>query len=328
LLGKVRSGILIKSETICPISSGWIFQASLSLGSLLLKCVATEPGIIVETLIPSLRSIAAAPAGAVAAALAAGYTTSNLPASVAPYLPVYLAYSGAFTGGVNQYPTNPLTRTGYKESDLVDYNTKSIKSLNSIHYKLNSTVEASLSANMGSGTTVYTGSERYSIKNFKLAQYKAEIKGNDFYLRAYTTRENSGDSYNATALGSYLNEYYSPSQTTWVPTYLSAFTSKILPVAVGGGGLTADGANAFARGAADGDGGAGVVDDQHLGVGRLLEHGHTHVVQHGDHHFQCFCVNQFVGQVIGDFAVGQVATCLTQLDQGFQTRAAFGQVFF
>jgi outer membrane receptor protein involved in Fe transport len=204
-----------------------------------------------ETLIPSLRSIAAAPAGAVAAALAAGYTTSTLPASVAPYLPVYLAYSGAFTGGVNQYPTNPLTRTGYAEKDLVDYNTKSIKSLNSIHYKLNSTVEASLSASLGSGTTVYTGSERYSIKNFKLSQYKAEIKGNDFYVRAYTTRENSGDSYNATALGSYLNEYYSPSSTTWVPTYLSAFTSKILPVAVGGGGLTADEANAFARGAAD-----------------------------------------------------------------------------
>lgn len=204
-----------------------------------------------ETLIPSLRSIAAAPAGAVAAALAAGYTTSTLPASVAPYLPVYLAYSGAFTGGVNQYPTNPLTRTGYAEKDLVDYNTKSIKSLNSIHYKLNSTVEASLSASLGSGTTVYTGSERYSIKNFKLSQYKAEIKGNDFYVRAYTTRENSGDSYNATALGSYLNEYYSPSSTTWVPTYLSAFTSKILPVAVGGGGLTADGANTYARAAAD-----------------------------------------------------------------------------
>ncbi len=204
-----------------------------------------------ETLIPSLRSIAAAPAGAVAAALAAGYTTTTLPASLSPYLPVYLAYYGAFTGGVNQYPTNPLTRTGYKESDLVDYNTRSVKSLNSIHYKLNSTVEASLAASWGSGTTVYTGSERYSIKNFKLSQYKAEIKGNDFYLRAYTTRENSGDSYNATALGSYLNEYYSPSSTTWVPTYLSAFTSKILPVAVGGGGLTADGANTFARGAAD-----------------------------------------------------------------------------
>ncbi|MFM6954642.1 MAG: TonB-dependent receptor [Sphingobacteriaceae bacterium] len=204
-----------------------------------------------ETLIPSLRSIAAAPASAVAAALAAGYTTSTLPASVAPYLGVYLAYNGVYNGGVNQYPTNPLTRTGYNESDLVDYNTKSVKSLNSIHYKLTNSIEASLQASWGSGTTVYTGSERYSIKNFKLSQYKAEVKGNDFYLRAYTTRENSGDSYNATALGSYLNEYYSASSTTWVPTYLSAFTSKILPVAVGGGGLTADGANAYARAAAD-----------------------------------------------------------------------------
>jgi len=107
----------------------------------------------------------------------------------------------------NLYPTNNITRTGYNESDLVDYNTKSVKSLNSIHYKLSSTVEASVAASWGSGTTVYTGSERYSIKNFKLSQYKAEIKGNDFYVRAYTTRENSGDSYNATALGSYLNEY-------------------------------------------------------------------------------------------------------------------------
>ncbi len=194
-----------------------------------------------ETLIPSLKTIVQ---GTIANAQAQGLTLAQIAAS--PTLgPLYFALSN------NLYPDNNLTRTGYAESDLVDYNTRSVKSLNSIHYKLSSTVEASLSANMGSGTTVYTGSERYSIKNFKLSQYKAEIKGNDFYLRAYTTRENSGDSYNATALGSYLNEYYSPSQTTWIPTYLSAFTSKILPVAVGGGGLTAAGANTFARGAAD-----------------------------------------------------------------------------
>jgi outer membrane receptor protein involved in Fe transport len=154
----------------------------------------------------------------------------------------------------NLYPTN-ITRTGYAESDLVDYDTKSIKSLNSIHYKLSSTVEASLSANWGSGTTVYTGSERYSIKDFKLSQYKAEIKGNDFYLRAYTTRENSGDSYNATALGSYLNEYYNPSAaaTGWVPTYLGAFTSTALTSLAGGATPAAAqlAANTAARAAAD-----------------------------------------------------------------------------
>ena len=108
---------------------------------------------------------------------------------------------------------------------------------------------------MGSGTTVYTGSERYSIKNFKLAQYKAEIKGNDFYLRAYTTRENSGDSYNATALGSYLNEYYNPSATAtgWVPTYLGAFTSAALTSKAGGASDAAAqlAGNTTARAAAD-----------------------------------------------------------------------------
>ena len=154
----------------------------------------------------------------------------------------------------NLYPTN-ITRTGYKESDLVDYNTRSVKSLNSIHYKLSSTVEASLAASWGSGTTVYTGSERYSIKNFALSQYKAEIKGNDFYLRAYTTRENSGDSYNATALGSYLNEYYNPSAaaTGWVPTYLGAFTSTALTSLAGGATPAAAqlAGNTAARAAAD-----------------------------------------------------------------------------
>jgi outer membrane receptor protein involved in Fe transport len=214
-----------------------------------------------ETLIPSLKSIAAnyyTPVNQ----YVAGYTTAM---GVAPTPAQTIAWIGTIPGlaalgatnvygmyaAQNLYPTNNITRTGYNESDLVDYNTKSVKSLNSIHYKLSSTVEASLAASWGSGTTVYTGSERYSIKNFKLSQYKAEIKGNDFYVRAYTTRENSGDSYNATALGSYLNEYYSPTATTWVPTYLGAFTSKILPLAAGGGGLTVDGANTFARAAAD-----------------------------------------------------------------------------
>ena len=206
-----------------------------------------------ETLI-GLKAIASTYYGPVNTWVAA-YKTANgganpsaaqIQAVAGAAYPIYLAQ--------NLYPTN-ITRTGYKESDLVDYNTKSIKSLNSIHYKLNSTVEVSLSASLGSGTTVYTGSERYSIKNFKLSQYKAEIKGNDFYVRAYTTRENSGDSYNATALGSYLNEYYKPSAsaTGWVPTYLQTFTGSVLTSLAGGANPAAAQAtaNAAARAVAD-----------------------------------------------------------------------------
>jgi hypothetical protein len=67
---------------------------------------------------------------------------------------------------------------------------------------------------------------------------------------------------------------------------------------------------------------------QHLGIGRLLVHRHAQVVQHGDHDFEGFGIDQLVGQVVGDFNVRQVAAGLAQLDQGLQARAALGHVFF
>lgn len=111
-------------------------------------------------------------------------------------------------------PAQTVTRTGYQERDLVDYNTKSFKTSNSLHYKFSNTIEAIAQANWGAGTSVYTGSDRYSLRNFNIGQYKLELKGSDFFLRAYTTQERSGEAYNATALGTYLNEYSSPSGPT------------------------------------------------------------------------------------------------------------------
>ena len=70
--------------------------------------------------------------------------------------------------------------------------------------------------------------------------------------------------------------------------------------------------------------GVGVVQQQHLGVGRLLVHRHAQVVEHGDHDFQRLGVDQLVGQVVGDFGVRQVAARLAQRDQGLQALAALG----
>lgn len=204
-----------------------------------------------ETLIPSLKTIATPFYQQVSAGLSqlAGlgmsptdiqnYIQSGVNPALTQGYPIYLAYAN------NLYPTNAITRTGYKESDLADYGAKSIRSLNAFHYKINNSLELIAQANIGSGTTVYTGSERYSIKNFRLSQYKLELKGDNFYVRGYTTRENSGDSYNITALAAFMNETYSTSATTWVPTYFQAYTGARL------GGQSDLAANAAARTAAD-----------------------------------------------------------------------------
>ena len=115
-----------------------------------------------------------------------------------------------------------VSRTGYRESDLADYGTKSLKLNAALHYRINDRVEAIIQGNYGYGTTVYTGADRYSIANFKLGQYKAELKGANWFLRGYTTQERSGDAFAVGIAAQGINEAWKPS-SLWFPQYVGAF---------------------------------------------------------------------------------------------------------
>ncbi len=149
----------------------------------------------------------------------AGYTTflKSQNAALAPYAPfLYGNSKGYFTGDVS--------RTGYAEKDVIDPTTLNVKMTGSLNYKLTDNTEASFSFYNGTGNTVYTGSDRYALKELRMGQYKFEIKSKDWLVRAYTTREDAGASYNATIAARYFNEAWMPS-TTWFPTYMTALTS-------------------------------------------------------------------------------------------------------
>jgi outer membrane receptor protein involved in Fe transport len=92
-----------------------------------------------------------------------------------------------------------------------------------LHWKITDKIEASWNTYFGTGTTVYTGANRYSLRNFRMAQHKLEVKAKNWMVRGYTTQENAGDSYIGDAVGSFLNEAYSPS-STWLPTYIATFS--------------------------------------------------------------------------------------------------------
>ncbi|WP_316750679.1 TonB-dependent receptor [Pedobacter gandavensis] len=141
-------------------------------------------------------------------------------------------------------PDEAVSRTGYEELNLVDYKTQSLKGSGALHYRFSPTIEAIAQANWGSGTSVYTGSDRYSLRNFSIGQYKLELKGQDFFLKGYTTQERSGDSYISSILGSYINET-SKSSTAWFPEYVGNY------VGAKATGVTDAQAHAAARAAAD-----------------------------------------------------------------------------
>jgi len=146
-----------------------------------------------------------------------------------PYLGIVKGLRNNTIGSQN------VSRTGYNEVNLVDYDTQSLKTSGSLHYKFSPTIEGIAQINWGTGTSVYTGSDRYSLRNFSIGQYKLELKGQDFFVRGYTTQERSGDSYISSILGSFINEVNRPSEgpatnptSGWFAQYALAYSAALL----------------------------------------------------------------------------------------------------
>ncbi|MFM1972877.1 MAG: hypothetical protein RL185_1559 [Bacteroidota bacterium] len=137
-----------------------------------------------------------------------------------------------------------VSRTGYAEKDIIDPTALNVKFQGSVHYKVTDNIEASIAAYTGFGNTVYTGSDRYSLKDLRIGQYKAELKSKNWYLRAYTTLENSGASFNSTIAARYFNEAWKPS-TTWYPVYAATYATLL------SAGMNQPAAHAGARANAD-----------------------------------------------------------------------------
>ncbi|HET9057055.1 MAG TPA: TonB-dependent receptor [Chitinophagaceae bacterium] len=150
------------------------------------------------------------------AAVAAGIVAANPAAG-----PAVNAILASLPNVVN------VSRTGYTESELLDNNTTNFKLSGGLYYKITNNIEASLSSNWGTGTTVYTGSERYSIRDFKLGQHKLEIKSKNWFVRGYTTQENAGETHNSTITAQLFNEAWRPS-ATWFQQYVTGWwTAKL-----------------------------------------------------------------------------------------------------
>lgn len=206
--------------------------------------------------------IAAASGGAVAnivanlnAQLPINATQAQINAVIAGYGPLAPTVSQLFPfyWGLRQgwIPDQNVSRTGYEEKYLVDYNTLNAKFTGGLHYKITPAIEASWNSYIGTGTTVYTGADRYSLRNFKMAQHKLEFAHRNWFLRGYTTQENAGESYNATVLGRLMQEAFRPSATSWYPTYIGNFVGYKQTLYASGSAPSDYNAHLFARSAAD-----------------------------------------------------------------------------
>ncbi len=142
-------------------------------------------------------------------------------------------------------PDVVVSRTGYNERDLTNYNAESIKSDWGLYYRpWENDFEISYVGKVGTGSTIYQGTNRYNIANFFQQQHKLEFKNDNFFLRGYVVTDKAGDSYDMVFTGININRAWK-GDTQWFTEYIQTFAGATL------GGATEAESHAVARAQAE-----------------------------------------------------------------------------
>ena len=148
-------------------------------------------------------------------------------------------------GGTGIVPDVNVSRTGYNERDLTNYNAESIKADWGLYYRpFEDDFEISYVGKVGTGSTIFQGINRYAINNFFQEQHKLEVKNDNFYVRGYVVSDDAGDSYDMVFTGININNAWK-SNEDWYGQYIGTYVESTF------GGATDAQAHAAARAVAE-----------------------------------------------------------------------------
>ncbi len=149
------------------------------------------------------------------------------------------------SGASTLLPDVSVSRTGYNERHLTNYNAESIKADWGLYYRpFENDFEISYVGKVGTGNTIYQGTNRYNIKNFFQQQHKLEVRNDNFFARGYVVSDDAGDSYDMVFTGININRAWKD-DLSWFGEYAGTYVLETL------GGATNDQAHATARAVAD-----------------------------------------------------------------------------
>ena len=151
--------------------------------------------------------------------------------------------------GLGVIPDVEVSRTGYNERDLTNYNAESIKADWGLYFRpWADDFEIQYVGKVGAGNTIYQGANRYNIANFFLQQHKLEVRNDNFFVRGYLTEDKAGDSYDMVFTGININRAWK-SDGDWFGDYIATYAG--IELSGNPQGLTDAEKHAASRAAAD-----------------------------------------------------------------------------
>ena len=170
-----------------------------------------------------------------------GFVPNNDPNANLQYDGVNIYGDDFNNGGAYSYPTNfagnaalagkTVTRTGYSEYDLLQNkgDVFSNRANISLYYKISEKVELNFGWYYGDGNLIRTAGFREYFPGYYRNQFRLELKGDEFFVRAYTTSQ-TAEGYN---LGNLATRILSTTKTTanWSNDFATAFTGNNISAA-------------------------------------------------------------------------------------------------
>jgi len=125
-------------------------------------------------------------------------------------------------------PSVVVSRPGYMESDLTNYNAESLKADWGLYFRpFANDFEIQYVGKYGTGNTIYQGTNRYNIKNFMQQQHKIEVRNDNFFVRGYVVADDAGDSYDMVFTGININRAWKD-DNTWFGEYVGGYALATL----------------------------------------------------------------------------------------------------
>jgi len=146
-----------------------------------------------------------------------------------------------------------VSRTGYEEKDLMNYNTYSFKGSASLQYKINNKLRLIYQYNRAQALACFTSSARMNVNGFLLATHRIELRSDNSFIRLYSSAEQCDNGYNTRTLGQFINRFWvkdldgntvapNVADNTWFTRYAAAFNGSVNGV----GGADHNAARSFA----------------------------------------------------------------------------------
>ncbi len=137
-----------------------------------------------------------------------------------------------------------VSRTGYLEKDLVNHEISNVKFDAGAYYKIKENIELSYVYRFGLMDGTFQRGNKIRLEDATVQNHKVELKGKEFLIKAYSSIESTGKSYNLKPLADNLDLTHA-SNNDWKTLFQNALQAGI------NGGLPLAGALDNARSVAD-----------------------------------------------------------------------------